>query len=109
MIGVCDADTAKAGDVLGTALGLPVPLAAALFVATVGGSCFLSSAQQMDKINSALVGLVVVVFLVRHPLPHSRPRQLSSCVALCCSETVDDSIAQHRGVSGILRLACLHF
>lgn len=62
------ADTAKAGDVLGTALGLPVPLAAALFVATVGGSCFLSSAQQMDKINSALVALVVIVFLVRRPL-----------------------------------------
>lgn len=63
------ADTAKAGDVLGTALGLPIPLAAALFVGTVGGSCFLATAQQMDKINSALVALVVIVFLVRRPLP----------------------------------------
>ena len=61
------ADTAKAGAVLGGALGLPVPAAAALFVTTVGGSCFVSSAQQMDKINSALVVIVVLVFLVSLP------------------------------------------
>ena len=58
------ADTAKAGDVISTALGAPLPLAAAAFVAVVGGGCYATSAQQMDRINSALVGLVVIAFLV---------------------------------------------
>lgn len=60
----CAADTSKAGTVIGSALGVPVPLAAAAFVGLVGGGCYATSAQQMDRMNSVLVGLVVVTFLV---------------------------------------------
>ena len=52
------ADTAKAGSVIGDAVGVPVPVACAAFTAVIGGTCFATSAPQMDRINSVLVALV---------------------------------------------------
>ena len=66
---------------ISTALGAPLPLAAAAFVAVVGGGCYAASAQQMDRINSALVGLVVVAFLVSFKV---RER---CCLGGCCRGT----------------------
>lgn len=60
-------DTAKAGAVISNAAAMPIPEAAAAFVAVVGGTCMATSSRQLDRINSALVGLVVVSFLVCSP------------------------------------------
>ena len=43
---------------IGDAIGVPVPLACAAFTLLIGGTCFVTSASQMDRINSVLVALV---------------------------------------------------
>lgn len=69
---------------IGSALDAPVPLAAAAFVGIVGGACYASSAQQMDKINSVLVALVVVTFTVSpRGRFQCRAKYRSKCFGLC--------------------------
>ncbi len=87
------ADTAKAGSVIGGAVGVPVPLACAAFTAVIGGTCFATSATQMDRINSVLVALVgchrqmileVLVLMPREMHDAIRHLSISTALTLCC-------------------------
>lgn len=63
---VC-ADIAKAGSIVGDAMGAPHAAAAVAFAAAFSALCFYSSPRLLDRVNSALVVAVVASFLVRTP------------------------------------------
>eukprot|EP00884_Botryococcus_braunii_P002200 jgi/Botrbrau1/11981/Bobra.0115s0017.1 len=54
---------ARGGEVLADALHLPLPAAASLFVAALGGACYFTSPPTLDGLNLVLVAAVVATFL----------------------------------------------
>ncbi len=58
------ADIAKAGNIVGDAAGAPHAVAAVAFAAAFTSLCFWSPPRVLDRVNSALVVMVVGSFLV---------------------------------------------
>ena len=58
------ADIARAGELVAGATSLPGPAASVAFAAVLGVMCWGLKPSVMDNINSALVALVVLTFLV---------------------------------------------
>jgi tyrosine-specific transport protein len=52
-----------AGGSIANASSTPIWVAAAVFTASFGGMCYVSSTQVLDLINSALLGLVIISFV----------------------------------------------
>ena len=84
---------------IGAAVGVPVPLACAVFTAVIGGTCFATTAPQMDRINSVLVALVRrqqqmhvkamlsdIALVLRELHDAGRRASVATALTRCCSQ-----------------------